>query len=714
MVHMKTTRWVAGAVCGLCAAAGAAFAADWHVATNGSDAADGASWATAKQTIQAAVDAAAAGETVWVSNGVYATGGRTVPGAALTNRVVIDKPLAVQSANGPEVTIIQGMGPNGAAATRCVYVGTNAILSGFTLTNGATRWDGNIDREQSGGGAWGEASGILTNCVLIGNSAAKWGGGSYGGTLNSCDFRGNISSDGGGGSSQGLLSDCILIGNSASGDGGGTFRSTLIRCALENNSANYGGGSCFGTLESCTLTGNSASTYGGGSCWGTLNQCTLTSNSAHNAGGGASECDLSNCVLAGNSAQKGGGANGGTLTDCTASGNSAGVQGGGANASVLQDCELRGNVAQGNGGGAQGCELHQCVVVGNSANDDGGGACDSRLTRCTVTDNSANRFGGGVNGSTLEFCLVRGNSAPDYGGGAYNSFLNHCEVVDNTASVGGGANSGSSSNCLFEGNLADYGGGGFGVAMTHCTLIYNEANSDGGGTYSGVLNNCIVYRNVSQNAANHTHSTMQYCCTTPDPGGIGNVTNDPQFADAAAGNYRLQAISPGIDAGDKAFVSGTTDLDGNPRIMYGAVDMGAYEAQLAGAGTWFGAITNGLTNDLDCVAGDGVPNLLKYATSGSPRISDEQMRMTRDPNNGAPTLVFNRNTNATDVALVIQGAEAISNGAVWRGVATNIGGSWGGAANVDESGSGNPVVCTVEDLVPLRTNRFLRLKVTRP
>lgn len=48
---------------------------EWFVATNGSDAAAGTSWATAKQTPQAAVNAAGSGDTVWVSNGVYATGG---------------------------------------------------------------------------------------------------------------------------------------------------------------------------------------------------------------------------------------------------------------------------------------------------------------------------------------------------------------------------------------------------------------------------------------------------------------------------------------------------------------------------------------------------------------------------------------------------------------------------------------------------------------
>jgi len=56
----------------------------------------------------------------------------------------------------------------------------------------------------------------------------------------------------------------------------------------------------------------------------------------------------------------------------------------------------------------------------------------------------------------------------------------------------------------------------------------------------------------------------------------------------------------------------------------------------------------------------------------------------------------------------------LADGTVWRGVATNTGGSWGGATNVSESGTGNSVQCTVTDPVALESNRFLRLRVTRP
>jgi hypothetical protein len=251
------------------------------------------------------VDAAVAGDEIVVTNGIY-VGGSSVDPYGDSDCVVVDTPLTVQSVNGPDVTVIDG----GGGAT-CVYLTNNAVLVGFTLTNGLADY-------ANGGGVFCESNAVLTNCVLTGNLAWADGGGAYGGTLNNCTLTGNLAvgwtgddvwesfGGSGGGAYGGTLNNCTLTGNSAV-NGGGAGGCTLNNCTLTGNSVHFGGGSfgphqgsgsgaCGSTLNNCVLTGNSAS-YGGGACDCTLNNCALTSNSASNSGGGAYDCTLNNCIV---------------------------------------------------------------------------------------------------------------------------------------------------------------------------------------------------------------------------------------------------------------------------------------------------------------------------------------------------------------------------------------------------------------------------------
>ncbi len=172
------------------------------------------SWADAATNIQAAIEASSTGDTVWVTNGVYATGGKVMAGD-LTNRVEIDRVLTVRSVNGPWFTTIRGVGAtNGTTAVRCAWLTNGAVLQGFTLIGGATRTTGDFFTLQSGGGVWCSSSNALVgNCLVISNTASGSGGGGYQGTLVNSGVVGNRSISSGSGVSYVNLVNCTVVSN---------------------------------------------------------------------------------------------------------------------------------------------------------------------------------------------------------------------------------------------------------------------------------------------------------------------------------------------------------------------------------------------------------------------------------------------------------------------------------------------------------------------
>jgi hypothetical protein len=444
-----------------------------------------------------------------------------------------------------------------------------------------------------------------------------------------------------------------------------TDGASLTGFTLTNGVDNIGkGGSgvwCASTnafLTNCTLTGNVGAEYGGGAYGSTLYNCTLTGNYAYLGGGGAYGSTLHNCTLTGNSASylsgDGGGACSCTLYNCTLTTNWA-YAGGGAAASTLSNCALTGNSATNYGGGASGCTLDGCVLTSNRV-----------LGRWVWVQPPWHpgywRYylgeGGGAFSSTLYNCTLSGNSSADYGGGAYSSTLCNCLLSGNTAS--GGSRTMGQQHVDVPGE----GGGAYGGTLYNCTLTGNSATNYGGGAFSSTLYNCIAYFNSATNGANcDTNSILNYCCTTPGPGGIGNITNEPLFLDLAAGNLRLQSNSPCINAGLNACVTNSTDLDGNPRIVSGTVDIGAYEYQGSGSAisyAWlqqYGLPTDGSADFLD-PDGDGMNNW-------------QEWRCLTDPKNGLSVLQMLAPTNGVSGVLVQW--QSVTNRSYWLERATDLG-----------------------------------------
>jgi predicted outer membrane repeat protein len=445
---------------------------------------DGTTWALAFETVQEAIDAAAAnvaadgGEgaacDVWVAAGTYLPT-RTAAGERL---VTSPKDLTILLKSGvglyggfagaetaldqrdpaANLTTLSGdtgtPGNSGDNSTHVVTGATGATLDGFTVTGGSAVASGYFDMDSSCGGG------------LFNNGASP--------TVNGCVFTGNEAENGGAICNEWGSSPAITNTTFAANDG-------------------YDGGAIYTYASAPTLTG-----------------CAFTDNTASYGGAVYIQSDSTT-----------------TITDCDFEGNTASSNGGAVYVSgaspALTGCAFTGNTA--NNGGA--------VYVSNGYNDN----TAPTLTDCVFTENTA-RIGAGVYNSNsdspaptiLDGCTFESNDAQDdgqgggfFGGYRSNQSLTDCAFTGNTATQGGGVyladlSATELTGCTFDENLAYFGGGVYSYNtvypnntnpaakenLTDCAFTANVAYTDGGAMYNNQSSANVTDTSFSQNAASRS------------------------------------------------------------------------------------------------------------------------------------------------------------------------------------------------------------------
>ena len=484
------------------------FAQNFYVATDGINSPPYTNWATATTNIQDAVTLALSGDSVIISNGIY----------VLSSQIEITNAITLKSLAGCEETVL-----NASSNCRAFYVSDNAVIDGFTISNGNSYVYAST--KNKGGAFWLDSFGSVINCSFI-NCRGKLGGAAFV-------------------SGETLISNCFFKGNTGSTEGGGAIYTYHLNSFAKILDSEFDDNLCYG--------------WGGGAIVAYQNTfisgCKIYNNTSHSHGGGVflkDSAKIENSVIYGNSAIEDGGYGGGILiywdgpvvSNCVISNNYAGAVGGGIAClydGIVENCLISDNFAyQGGGIGTpshnlfDGAEINNCILSNNTAYFGGGYLSDWK--------------------GILKNCLITGNNAITNGGGA--------ELL----------NAGGMINCTVTKNTAAPG-------WADGVYLFKYPDYEGPG---GFISNSIIYYNddINYQIVNNSHS-IDFTCSYPMPTGAGNITNAPLFVNIAADDFKLQANSPCVNQGaNGSWMTEAKDLSGLDRILDGIVDMGAYETPL--------------------------------------------------------------------------------------------------------------------------------------
>lgn len=554
-----------------------ARAADFYVSADKSyGVSEGADADHRFDDLQAAINAAAAEDTIYVKDGFECkTGSSNYQSADC--RIKVDKKLTLcgETGNWKTGPIIRGKYADacketaatrrGAGAVSCVRGSgkANVTLIGFRLLEGAVADGG------SGGCAYGVT---LRNCYCGGGAAT------YGGGTRACDTY-----------------DCTVYDCYAY-QGGGLYQETHSNAWIEGCTTTYmGGGISSATAYDCVITNCAGGSYGGGIGFSSSYRCTIVNCTADVGGGVHNPTMLQDSEIIG----------------C----NGSAVHNGHVEHCVFRDCKANGVDGSAFRFTAANLVVSNCTFTGNAEPVVGmvASAGNDLMVDCVFTNNLGTVITSAhnpVGELVLRHCKIECTAADGYAVKTrrYSSSgtkLNYVSAYDCDI-AGPVSGSGAYYNCLISGansvypavscdtSIASYTGKVVPLDLYNCTVVGNVSSASSGGVAGDCVNayNTIIRGNSGKAGFNDVCATADHCCLE-DSAVAGSevecVRCDPLLMSDGNGLPHPSEGSPCRASGDLQYVRTETDLAGNPRMSIKdgvtVVAMGAceFDPNLAGA-----------------------------------------------------------------------------------------------------------------------------------
>lgn len=387
---------------------------------------DGTSWTSAFTTVQAGLNATAAGDEVWVAKGTYVENITLKTGAALYGGFVALETELNQRDFKTNETILDG-NQSGSVVTSPVGATQSTRIDGFTIRNGSgTAVAVLFGYGYYGGGLYcNKSSPTITNNVIKENtnftSAGAAGCGIY---LNESSATVTYNAI-----TRNNLSSFSRTGPGIYSGGWGNSPNISHNIISNNGPAGNGGGICIshcgaGTVISYnTISGNGPTSYdnGGGGiylgwfCEATVSNNLITGNSSDVYGGGVT---YANAGLMGSGR--------GVFRNNIVSGNSAKLAAGmylmGSSTVITNNIIANNNASQASGGIRISGANHPIInntIVGNTGADGFGGIA-SIDSSSLIANNIVAFCGGGISASTYGYKpVLRNNNVFGNTGGNY-------------------------------------------------------------------------------------------------------------------------------------------------------------------------------------------------------------------------------------------------------------------------------------------------------